>query len=102
MKTKKTARGFNYVEFTDSNGSVCTLQESSAVGASIWLGVTAPDVKLFVPKSDTPWQTLSEAEIKSLRPGAASLLINGRMYMTRQQVAALLPYLQKFVDDAAL
>lgn len=36
--SKKTERGFCYKEFTDRYGCKCSLQESSLVDPSIWLG----------------------------------------------------------------
>jgi hypothetical protein len=38
MKVKKTSRGFEFVEFKDSYGEKCSLQESSNVIPHVWLG----------------------------------------------------------------
>ncbi len=39
MKTKKTSRGFELVEFKDINGDDCSLQQSSSMSVNaIWLG----------------------------------------------------------------
>ena len=40
MKIKKTARGFERINFIDLHGSKCSLQQSSlATDEAIWLGV---------------------------------------------------------------
>ena len=39
MEAKKTERGFNYKEFKDSSGVVCSIQKSSsAMQDKIWIG----------------------------------------------------------------
>ncbi|URY12440.1 hypothetical protein [Shigella phage ESh20] len=46
MKVQPTIRGFSYTEFKDSNGEVCTLQESSSYEPRIWLGAKEVSVKI--------------------------------------------------------
>jgi hypothetical protein len=68
-----TPRGFWRADFVDDNGKPCSLQESSiATDDLIWFGVTG-------------------------EPGART-----RMHLTREQVATLLPYLQRFVATGNL
>ena len=69
-----TERGFALVEFKDAYGQVCTLQESS-VYTHVWLGVM---VNLNGEK------------------------VNQRMHLSQQQVAALLPRLQAFVESGQI
>jgi len=38
MKVTKTNRGFELIEFKDTYGEICSLQESSSVEPHIWLG----------------------------------------------------------------
>lgn len=100
---KVTTRGFRYVEFDDHNKNSCTLQQSSLANEhAIWLGISEPTVKLFVTNSAQPWQEVSTAELKSLRHGAESVLISARMHLTRQQVKALLPFLNHFAETGEI
>lgn len=39
MKKYKTNRGFERINFRDLYGSLCSIQESSSVTETIWLGV---------------------------------------------------------------
>ena len=50
MKIKKTKRGFQKVEFKDSNNLTCSLQISSSAGTDrIWLGLDNADIQEFYP-----------------------------------------------------
>ncbi len=81
MKTitlRKTQRGFCRADFTDLYGSECSIQESSlATQAAIWLGVDKPS-----PQYE--------------ETGAV------RMHLSQEQVAQLLPMLQKFAETGLL
>ena len=44
---KPNIRGFCYKEFTDRYGAKCSLQESSLVDPSIWLGVNQKQSEEF-------------------------------------------------------
>ena len=75
MELQKTSRNFSIAEFSDLYGSKCSLQKSSlATDDAIWLGVDLP--------------------------------FNGqvgvRMHLNREQLAELLPYLQRFVETGEL
>lgn len=75
MKVTPTNRGFNRAEFTDRYGSECSIQESSlATEYALWLGVH----KDFNGVEST------------------------RMHLTQEQVAELLPLLQRFVETGRL
>ena len=87
IKLESTERGFSRGEFRDRNGNKCSIQESSANGANIWLG--ADDV-MVVDNSD---------QIAELPEGYKVL---ARMHLTQEMVAALLPCLQRFVKEGDL
>jgi hypothetical protein len=88
MKRTTTQRGFGLFEFTDDNGEACTLQESSsALEPKIWLGVKGRVLRL------TPGLGWSEVKLPE------DAMVIDRMHLTRDGVAALLPMLQRFVDD---
>ncbi len=102
MKTltkTQTGRGFDLYEFHESGGDLCTLQKSSAMEEDyIWLGAKHLVIKGFMPyHQPDPWQTVSEKDIKD-KFGFQDILGNNRMHLSRNQVAALLPILQKFVE----
>lgn len=75
MKLKRTCRGFKYAEFEDANGEAASIQESSAV-PMLWLGL----------------------EKGTHHMGECM----ARMHLTRKQVKALLPHLQKFAKTGHL
>lgn len=75
IKLEPTLRGFLRSEFIDRYGNKCSLQKSSlATEDCIWLGVH-----------------------EDFNGGDSS-----RMHLTRDNVAELLPYLQKFVETGEL
>lgn len=93
MNKEKTYRGFDFASFTDYYGSKCSLQKSSLVDAeAIWLGVD--DVQPQIMASRTPEGGVGWVPFHI--PDDVNLTT--RMHLTREQVAELIPHLQKFVD----
>ena len=77
IELTKTSRGFAVASFEDRYGNGCTLQKSSlATEDAIWFGVSSD------------------------RQGGD--VENGRMHLSRAQVADLLPILQRFVATGEL
>lgn len=94
MKFEKTNRGFDITKFKDSYGVECSLQKSSsAEDDKIWLGCDNADPKMFIPNGNPSWRPV---------PMPADYIANTRMHLDRDQVAALLPYLQRFVETGDL
>jgi len=94
MKIEKTNRGFDIASFTDSYGEVCSLQKSSAAFVDkIWLGISKPTLTVFENESKGKYIVTNMPE---------NFSVNARMHLTREQVAELLPYLQKFVETGNL
>ena len=91
MEKTHTQRGFGRYNFVDDYGAECSLQRSSS-GVRIWLGCN--DIGLRV---GYPWRDVSEEELKTLLK-AKELVSNSRMHLNVEQVKALLPMLQKFVE----
>ena len=92
LKFKPTSRGFLAAEFTDRYGEKCSIQESSlATEAAIWFGIDRPIPKRFVP--GTGWEEISLPD---------DTLLSGRMHLTQDQVAQLLPALQYFLETGRL
>lgn len=92
MEIQRTGRGFSRGEFTDYYGEQCSIQQSSlACIDAIWLGVNNPTPKVLVP--GTGWQTVSMPE---------GTLLSGRMHLTQEMCAELIPLLQRFVDTGLL
>lgn len=102
-KKEFTCRGFSYISFEDMYGEKCSLQKSSlAFEDAIWLGIE--DVKPKVMVSDANKLGISTSKLNGwldyqLPP---EVHISSRMHLTREQVAELLPLLQKFVDTGEL
>lgn len=62
-----TERGFGLVTFNDASGRQCSLQESSAVGGFIWLGVDDAEPKRFIPHVGYQDYHLPEGVVLSTR-----------------------------------
>ena len=93
MEKTNTQRGFGRYNFVDDYGAECSLQRSSS-GTRIWLGCN--DIGLTIA-SPCPCRKVSEDELKTLLK-AEALVSNSRMHLNVEQVKALLPMLQKFVE----
>lgn len=92
-EVKHTGRGFAYVEFDDLNGTACNIQKSSlATDDAIWIGAKEIGLKKF-----TPWVGWEDQDTRGDPPYGVSFVANNRMHLTREQVAELLPILERFV-----
>jgi hypothetical protein len=91
MQKTYTQRGFGRYEFVEDNGAECSLQLSSS-GTRIWLGCNNIGLKVGYP-----WREVSEEEIKIAFNGK-ELVSNSRMHLSVDQVKALIPILQRFVQ----
>lgn len=97
IKETSTNRGFGLVEFTDSKGVPCSIQQSSsAEEEAIWIGCDDADPKYFIPYGYPSWRKLEMPD------RATDWVFNTRMHMTREQVAEIIPVLQKFVDTGEI
>ena len=84
MRIKKNERGFAYGEFDDFYGKKCSIQKSSlATRDAIWLGVsnTGPRMGNYSKNRNVEYW---------------------RMHLTKKEVKALLPVLQKFVETGEI
>jgi len=86
------------MEFTDRNGVGCSLQKSSmAFEDCIWLGANEIGLKRFTPGA-VGWQDVPLENT----PYGVTHIANTRMHLSREQVAALLPHLHRFVETGEL
>lgn len=80
FKFKPTPRGFSRADFKDLYGAPCSIQASSlATDDAIWLGCDELGIE---PVSKEPFAQ--------------------RMHLNREQVASLLPILERFVETGEL
>ena len=94
MKIEKTPRGFEISEFTDLYGKECSIQKSSLASAdAIWLGVDNPGLTVFENEKKGKYLVVEMPK---------NFSVSSRMHLNREQIAELLPILQKFVDTGEL
>ena len=103
ITTGKTHRGFALGKFTDLYGAKCSIQKSSlATDDAVWLGIDDPEPKIMASHAEnygvhtnetTGWVTYPIPDVVSLTT---------RMHLNREQVAALLPTLQRFVETGEI
>ena len=97
MSMSHTKRGFALLKFTDRRGTICSLQKSSfAMTDCVWLGCDEIGLKRFEP--GIGWSDVHLTNI----PNGPSYIANTRMELTQEQVALLLPHLQRFVETGEL
>lgn len=99
IKFGETTRGFSYGSFNDYFGLECSIQKSSlATDDAIWLGINNPDPKIMAADANQYGVYTTEEIGWVSYPIPEVVNINTRMHLTREQVEALLPILQHFVD----
>jgi hypothetical protein len=97
MEKSSTERGFPVIEFKDSYGSKCSLQNSSsAAKPKIWLGVDDANPQIMA-------KSIMEDGVGWVKcPMPEGVTFTTRMHLTRSQVADLIPHLQNFVDTGEI
>lgn len=89
---ERTDRGFELIQFKDSYGVDCTLQQSSiATEFRIWLGCDDANPRVLVPGAG--WKGLK------MPP---DYLADTRMHLTQDQVEALIVHLQHWLKTGRL
>jgi hypothetical protein len=113
MELKKTHRGFEYIEFRDGNGDLCTIQQSSAIdnteqgydspGSSyLWVGLESADHKVMASKAESLGVATTETTGWVPFPIPDDVSLNTRMHLHRDQIAELIPVLQRWLDTGSL
>ncbi|MCR9201769.1 MAG: hypothetical protein NXI04_24245 [Planctomycetaceae bacterium] len=110
----KTGRGFKLVEFTDSYGYECSLQQSSAIGDTdeatenpgssfIWLGVNDGKPQVMKSQAKALGLELPPGEVSGWMPYPIpeEVQISTRMHLSRDQVEGLVERLQRWLDMGA-
>jgi hypothetical protein len=100
IEGKHTNRGFRIYEGTDRYGDSYSLQQSSlATEDCVWLGQHPVAIMQegWHPKFPARARELPEEDRERLR-----LYATGRMHLTREMVAELIPLLQHFVETGEL
>lgn len=92
MKIKYTKRGFGRIDFKDRYDIECSIQESSlATEDAIWFGCNSHNAQVLIPGKGWVKFDLPEESVCTTR-----------MHLTQEQVAELLPYLQRFVETGEI
>ena len=93
----KTNRGFGYLEFKDSYGIECSLQESSLASRDcICMGINDADPKIMASRVVEG----GVGGVKYVLPD--DILINTQMHLTQDMAKELIDALQFFVDTGRL
>lgn len=94
MSLERNQRGFENGKFKDSYDNECSIQKSSlATEDCIWLGIDKPKLTVFENENMGKY-------IETVLP--KTWMVHSKMHLSREQVAELLPMLQKFVDTGEL
>lgn len=109
MKIKTTIRGFDLIEFEDSNGEACSLQQSSATEFErgpgqdyIWLGVHETRPKILASKAAASGIQTAEITGWVEIPLPEGALISSRMHLDRDQARELVAHLKRWIDTGSL
>ena len=86
-KIEYTQRGFQVIEFQDSYGISCNIQESSSVEPHIWLGVKDLKPEIMGKKG---WETFEVPD---------GVLFHNRMHLNREHASGLVEVLQNWLKS---
>ncbi|WP_238738854.1 hypothetical protein [Pseudomonas putida] len=94
-----SGRGFALLEFSDLYGARCNVQLSSLVEPeAIWLGVESAEPQIMASQAAAFGVETKETVGWVPYPIPDQVLLTTRMHLSREQVAALLPILQRFAS----
>jgi hypothetical protein len=94
-----TPRGFALIRFQDTNGTPCSLQQSSlATDEALWLGPDDAQPKVLASKAAGLGVKTAETEGWVPYPIPDDVLLTTRMHLTRDKVIALIGHLQTWVE----
>ena len=104
----KNERGFEIQHFSDDYGIDCSIQESSAVEAHIWLGVHRPRVYIAYKDAKAAGLDLKKDYPETNDYGVCTIpipekaIIESRMYLNRTQARELAKKLNYFARTGML
>jgi hypothetical protein len=92
-----TQRGFELLEFADSYGVRCSLQESSVM-PHLWLGVEDADPQVLATQAANIGVATTATNGWVPYPIPEEVLLKTRMHLSREQVAALIRHLEAWLE----
>ena len=94
MEVKKTQRGYNIVNFTDSQRLECKLQKSSIADENrIWFGIKNPRLTIYQDEKKGKYMTVKMPD---------NWDVDSYMHLNQEQVKEILPALIKFANTGEL
>lgn len=99
-KSIKTERGFSVIVFRDAYDKECSLQQSSADGDFVWLGIQDADPLIMKSDAQKLGLELPPGEVSGWMPYKvpAEVLMHTRMHLNREQVQSLVEHLQSWLE----
>lgn len=96
---RKTERGFALVNFRDAYDQECSLQESSSVVESVWLGLNEGKAHVLKVHAEKLGLELPHGDIFGWMPYPIpeDVQISTRMHLNREQVEGLVERLQQWL-----
>ena len=105
IKWRYTQRGFRIGEFTDRYGMACSIRESS-IEACLWLGTDSRDCKILAKDAvDLGMDVINSGGVVAGwvdYPIPDQVVLPGRMHLTQDMAAQLIPILQHFVETGEI
>lgn len=104
----KTERGFELNHFVDDYGVDCSIQESRAAEAHIWLGVNKPEIKIMYKdaieagiKAEKDYPNTNEYGWCTIHLPEKAMIFS-RMHLNRKQAKELAKKLKYFAKHGVL
>lgn len=106
-RVKKTARGFELVEFKDRYQSPCSLQASSLAEyqkpgiSAVWIGVDDAQPKVMAQDAASVGVQTEQQYGWVAYPIPDKVMLSTRMHLDRKQVQALIGHLQRWLENGS-
>jgi hypothetical protein len=97
-----TARGFQFIDFSDHYDKKCSLQVSSLVDEpAIWLGLDYAEPEVMASDASKVGVQTSETCGWVPYPIPKEVLLHTRMHLTEEQVRGLIHHLNNWLENGA-
>lgn len=112
MKYRKTSRGFELVEFSDTHGNECSVQESSAATVEgddngqgfLWIGIDDAKPQILATVAERLGLPLPTGEVSGWVPYPVhdDVMMTTRMHLNESQVRELVDVLNGWLNNGTL
>ena len=99
MEKKITSRGFQYIEFSDQKGQVCSIQESSLYYPCVWIGLNDASPMIMASKAQANGIPTKETTGWINYPIPDDVSISTRMHLDKRMLRKFIDTLEEYYSE---